>query len=217
MTKKDTLAVHYVPRWRRHGYKAKEAVIIMSRWKKEDIFTIPNILSVVRLALIPVFLWLYCKKQEYGWAVGIVLLSGFTDVLDGFIARRFDMVSDLGKILDPAADKLTQLALIISLATRYGTIWYLLGLFVLKEVTMGVMGLLVVLKTHTVPSARWFGKACTAVLEASMGIMILFPALPPGMVEALVLVSGCMLVFSFVQYIIMDVRLIRTAGRMKDA
>ena len=187
------------------------------QWKKEEIFTIPNILSIVRLALIPVYLWLYCKKQEYGWAAGIVVLSGVTDILDGFIARRWNMVSDLGKVLDPAADKLTQLALIVSLAVRYHVIWHLLGLFILKELTMGILGLLVVVKTKVVPSARWFGKACTAVLEACMGIMILFPRLPMGVVEALVLVSGCMLVFAFVQYVIMDVRLLQAAGRTKDA
>ena len=187
------------------------------QWKKEEIFTIPNILSIVRLALIPVYLWLYCKKQEYGWAAGIVVLSGVTDILDGFIARRWNMVSDLGKVLDPAADKLTQLALIVSLAVRYHIIWHLLGLFILKELTMGILGLLVVVKTKVVPSARWFGKACTAVLEGCMGIMILFPRLPLGVVEALVLVSGCMLVFAFVQYVIMDVRLLQAAGRTKDA
>lgn len=196
---------------------AKETVDMISRWKKEEIFTIPNILSVVRLGLIPVFLWLYCKKQEYAFAAGIVVLSGITDILDGFIARRWNMVSDLGKILDPAADKLTQLALIVSLAVRYPVVRPLLALFVVKEFTMGVLGLLVVLKTRVVPSARWFGKACTAVLEGSMGSLILFPNLPAKAVEALVLVSGCMLVFAFVQYVIMDVRLLHASGRTKGA
>lgn len=196
---------------------AKETVDMISRWKKEEIFTIPNILSVVRLGLIPVFLWLYCKKQEYAFAAGIVVLSGITDILDGFIARRWNMVSDLGKILDPAADKLTQLALIVSLAVRYPVVRPLLALFVVKEFTMGVLGLLVVLKTRVVPSARWFGKACTAVLEGSMGALILFPNLPAKAVEALVLVSGCMLVFAFVQYVIMDVRLLHASGRTKGA
>lgn len=190
---------------------------MMRQWKREDILTIPNALSVVRLALIPVFLWLYCKKQEYGWAAGIIVLSGLTDVLDGFIARRWNMISDLGKMLDPAADKLTQLAMIVSLAVRYPVIWHLLGLFVLKEITMGVLALLVVLRTKTVPSAKWFGKACTAVLEVSMAVLILFPGLSRPVVDAFVYVSGCGLVFSFVQYVITDVRMLRGASRTKDA
>ena len=191
--------------------------MISRQWKKEEVFTIPNLLSLVRLGLIPVFLWIYCKKQEYGLAAVVVVVSGVTDILDGFIARRFNMISDLGKILDPAADKLTQLALIVSLATRYPVVWHLLGLFVLKELTMGILGLVVVLKTHSVPSAQWFGKACTAVLEVCMGILILFPKFPAGPAEVLVLISGCMLVFSFAQYVIMDIRLLQAAGRTKDA
>ena len=199
------------------GRREDAASMISRQWKKEEVFTIPNMLSLVRLGLIPVFLWIYCRKQEYGLAAVVVVISGVTDILDGFIARRFHMISDLGKILDPAADKLTQLALIVSLATRYPVIWHLLGLFLLKELTMGILGLMVVLKTHSVPSARWFGKACTAVLEVCMGILILFPKFPAGMVEVLVLVSGCMLAFSFAQYVIMDVRMLQEAGRTKDA
>lgn len=186
-------------------------------WKKEDILTIPNALSVVRLGLIPLFLWLYCNKEMYNWAVVVVALSGITDILDGFIARRYNMGSDFGKLLDPVADKLTQLALIVSLGTRYPLIWWLLALFIIKEFTMGVLGLLVVLKTKTVPGARWFGKACTAVLEGSMGVLILFPMLPALAVRWLILVSGCMLLFSFVQYVILDIRLIRASGQTRGA
>lgn len=83
--------------------------------KKEQLLTIPNLLSVVRLLLIPLIVWLYCARQEYELAVLFILLSGATDVVDGFIARRFHMVSDFGKILDPVADKLTQGALIAGL------------------------------------------------------------------------------------------------------
>lgn len=190
---------------------------MMRQWKKEDILTIPNALSVVRLGLIPVFLWLYCHEQRYNWAVVVIALSGVTDILDGFIARRYDMGSDFGKILDPAADKLTQLALIVSLGTRYPLIWWLLALFIIKEFTMGVLGLMVMLKTKTVPGARWFGKACTAVLEGSMGGLILFPMLPGAVVRWLILVSGCVLLFSFVQYVIMDIRLIRGTGQTRGA
>ena len=82
-------------------------------FKKEQLFTIPNLLSLVRLALIPLIVWLYCVKHEYLWAVVVVVLSGVTDIVDGFIARKYHMVSDFGKILDPVADKLTQAALII--------------------------------------------------------------------------------------------------------
>lgn len=185
--------------------------------KRQDILTIPNILSLVRLGLIPVFLWLYCVKGDYVWAVVTLALSGLSDILDGWIARRFDMVSDFGKILDPAADKLTQMALILCLALRYEPIWALLALFIIKELTMGVLGLLVVLKTKLVPSARWFGKACTAVLEGSMGLLILFPMLSETAANVLILLSGCMLAFSFAQYVILDIRLLHEGRSLEDA
>lgn len=185
--------------------------------KRHEILTIPNILSLVRLGLIPLFLWLYCVKSAHVWAVVILALSGLSDILDGWIARRFNMVSDLGKILDPAADKLTQMALIVCLVMRYEQIWALFGLFLIKELTMGILGLLVVLKTKLVPGARWFGKACTAVLEGSMGILILFPMLPAAAANALILLSGCMLAFSFAQYVILDVRLLHGSRKLEDA
>ena len=83
------------------------------------IITIPNLLSAFRLVLIPVFLWTYCIREEYLVTAGLLLLSGLTDLADGFIARRFHMVSNLGKMLDPVADKLTQAAMLICLVTRF--------------------------------------------------------------------------------------------------
>ena len=81
-------------------------------FKRDQILTIPNLLSVIRLLMIPVIVWLYCEKQDYIAAAAMIVLSGLTDIADGIIARKFNLVSDLGKILDPVADKLTQAALI---------------------------------------------------------------------------------------------------------
>ena len=78
--------------------------------KKNQFFTIPNLLSLVRLAMIPLLLWLYLEKREYLWTAVVVVLSGATDIVDGIIARKYDLISDLGKALDPVADKLTQIA-----------------------------------------------------------------------------------------------------------
>ena len=84
---------------------------IMKRFfEKKQILTIPNLLSVVRLALIPVIVWLYSFEQNYHAAIGVILLSAATDIVDRWIARRFNMISDFGKALDPLADKLTQAA-----------------------------------------------------------------------------------------------------------
>ena len=79
--------------------------------KKENILTIPNLLSLIRILLIPFIIWLYCAQKAYLCTIIVIALSGFTDIIDGKIARKFNMVSDVGKVLDPVADKLTQATL----------------------------------------------------------------------------------------------------------
>ena len=104
-------------------------------WKK-DIFTIPNMLSLFRLALIPLYVTIYLNAKsnaDYYLAAAILAVSCLTDLIDGKIARHFNMISSLGKILDPVADKATQFTLIICLTVKYRILWYLVGLFVLKE------------------------------------------------------------------------------------
>lgn len=71
-------------------------------FKKENVLTIPNLLSLFRLLLIPVIVWLYCVRQDYRWTIVALAVSGLSDILDGIIARKFNMVSDLGKIRIPA-------------------------------------------------------------------------------------------------------------------
>ena len=95
------------------------------KYTKKDFLTIPNALSLFRLCLVPLLIWVYCVPKEYIAAVCIIALSALTDIVDGKIARKFNMVSDVGKALDPLADKITQGALIFCLATRYSKIWYL--------------------------------------------------------------------------------------------
>jgi cardiolipin synthase len=84
----------------------------------DRVWTIPNGLSVLRLLGIPLFLWLALGPHDDGWAVGVLMLAGFTDYLDGRIARRFNLTSRLGELLDPAADRLYILATLAALTTR---------------------------------------------------------------------------------------------------
>ena len=114
----------------------------MKRFSKKEIFSIPNLMGYFRILLIPVFCYLYITaetEREYLYAVLVVLLSSLTDLFDGKIARRFHMVTELGKALDPIADKLTHAALAICLATRYPMMWALIALMLVKEGYMGIM------------------------------------------------------------------------------
>lgn len=169
--------------------------------KKDQILTIPNLLSIVRLLLIPLIIWLYVVKQEYTWAVVIVLISGATDIVDGFIARHFNMVSDFGKILDPVADKLTQAALIICLTVKHKLMFVLIALFAVKEIIMGTMGFLAIKKKDSVNSAKWYGKANTVILYAVMAVLILFPGIPDALANALITICGAVMLISLALYI----------------
>ena len=118
--------------------------MFIKNWKKE-IFTIPNFMSLFRLALIPVYAYLYLtatERYQFTLAGLILAVSCLTDMIDGKIARKYNMITTLGKILDPLADKLTQLTLTICLSMKYPILYPVLVLFVLKELFQLVLGVL---------------------------------------------------------------------------
>lgn len=164
--------------------------------KKNQIFTIPNLLSLVRLAMIPLMLWLYLQKQEYLWTAVVVVLSGATDVIDGIIARKYDLISDLGKALDPIADKLTQIAMLYCLGTSFPKIQILLVILVVKEVLTGIMSLVSIRKTGKVEGAQWHGKITTVLLYA----MIIDRIIPWLFSAVLTVACTGMMIFSMVMY-----------------
>lgn len=170
-------------------------------FKKEQILTIPNFLSILRLLLIPLIAWLYVKRQAYWIAVGVLILSGVTDIADGIIARRYNMVSDFGKILDPVADKLTQAAVLFCLMDRYRLMMGLIILFAAKELCMAVMGYVAIKKKDAVNGAKWYGKVNTVVLYALMLALMLFPGMPEDWASVLILLCGCVQLVSLVLYV----------------
>lgn len=172
-------------------------------WKKE-VFTIPNFLSLFRLLLIPVYMHLYLNATSTAHyiAAGTVLaLSCLTDLVDGKIARKFHMVSRLGIILDPVADKATQATLLICLSLKYPILYPVLCLLVIKESFQLIAGIAAFLKGKMLPGALLIGKICTAVLFISLILMVLFPDISVEMVDLIAIVDGCFLAASFVSYI----------------
>ncbi|MGI5895557.1 MAG: CDP-alcohol phosphatidyltransferase family protein [Oscillospiraceae bacterium] len=172
--------------------------------KLREIFSIPNILTYIRLILIPFFVWAYVtavKPQDYFIAAALLLLSGLTDVADGFIARHFHMITEWGKAIDPIADKLTQAAIAFCLVFRYPWMWLLLGLFIVKELYMGITSLVLLKKGKRLNGAMWFGKVSTAVFYLVMIILIAYPPMPPVAAYIMMTVSGFFLLLSFLLYI----------------
>ena len=170
---------------------------------KTDIFTIPNLLSLFRLVLVPVYVYLYWNAREaiqYYTAGIIMAVSCITDAVDGMIARHFNMISTLGKILDPLADKVTQFALTLCLSFRYPVLIPVLLLFVVKEVFQAVLGAIYLYRGKMLPGALMAGKVCTTVLFISLITLVLFPDMHPAAVEAIALTDGFFLLISFLSY-----------------
>ena len=174
---------------------------------KEQIFTVPNFMSLFRLALIPFIIWIYLRGS-YDVAAALVLLSALTDILDGVIARKFNMVSDLGKVLDPICDKLTHAALLFCLLTRYVYIWILLALLAFKELFTAALGAIAIRRRGKVHSAKWYGKLCTVVFEASMVFLMVFPGLPERVVMGTLLLCILVMLFALAMYTVFFLRVI---------
>lgn len=177
------------------------------------ILTVPNLLSFFRILLIPVIICLYFKEQ-YWWAFGLLLLSGATDVVDGWIARTFHVVSDFGKAIDPVADKLTQIALLLCLMPmKY---WWMVAILIIKEASIGILTLIALRRTHSVYSAGWYGKLCTVVIYLSMFVLMLWRDADPTFVLVDAIVCSALIALAFVLYLIRYTAILRGAGKKTE-
>ena len=182
---------------------------------QSKILTIPNLLSFFRLCLIPVFMWLYCVEKNYLWTGIVLIISGLTDTVDGIIARKFNMISDLGKVLDPIADKVTQAAMLFCLLTRFPLMIAPLALMVVKEFFMGVTGLMVIQKTGKVFGADWHGKVNTWLLYAMMILHVFWYNIPDVVSKVLIGICVVMMLISLVLYGRHNLKALRETGTEK--
>ena len=153
--------------------------------------------------MIPFIAWAIVAGNIIAAAV-LIVVSGLTDVVDGFIARHFNMISALGKVLDPIADKLTLGTILVCLCLSNKILLILVGIFFAKELLMAIEGLVVLKKTGTTYSARWYGKVATLCLYASCFLIIVWKNIPIELVYALIALCGFVVVFAFVMYTILN-------------
>ena len=180
----------------------------MEQNTRKQLFTIPNRLSFLRLCMIPLIIWLYCAQKNYVLTAVVLVLSGVTDTIDGFIARRFNMVTDLGKALDPIADKLTQASVMFCLLTRFQMMLVPLLLLIFKEVCNGIMSLFVIKKTGKVCGADWHGKVCTWLLYAMMFLHIVWFDISRQWSTALISICVIMMTVSFALYMVRNYKML---------
>ncbi|WP_372727107.1 CDP-alcohol phosphatidyltransferase family protein [Nocardioides sp.] len=140
---------------------------------RTDVWTLPNLLSGLRLAGVPLFLWLVLGPEADIWALAVLVVSGITDYLDGWLARRWDQVSVLGQILDPVADRLYILAVVIGLALRDVIPWWVAILLPLRDLLM--WGLVPLLRTrgYSALPVHFLGKAATFNLLYAFPLLLL--------------------------------------------
>ncbi len=182
-------------------------------------WTIPNLLSFIRILLIPVFAYLFYNDQKIA-AVAVLAISGLSDTFDGQIARRFNQVSALGKVLDPVADKLTQITIAVmllidfrgaenSLIRAFG--WVFL-VFLIKEAVMIIGGLVMLLMNIRPGAAEIWGKLATLIFYCGMTVIIAIGPevgalndlvgfeLPEVVTGIIVVVSAIMTIVAFLSY-----------------
>ena len=176
----------------------------MRHISKKELLSIPNLMGYFRLIMIPVFVWLYLKAStdaDYYRAAIVMGISSITDMFDGMIARKFNMITEFGKFLDPLADKLTLGAILLCLWSRYPLILLLLVLFVLKEGFMLVMGAIKLREGKKLNGAKWFGKCCTALLFVVLFLLLLFPHMSLVTVNVLILLCAAAMFITLLLYI----------------
>ena len=137
------------------------------------VWTLPNLLSALRLLGVPLFLWLVLGPEADGWALAVLALSGVTDFLDGYLARRLDQASPLGEILDPVADRLYILAVVIGLGLRDIIPWWVVLILPLRDLLL--WGLVPVLRTrgYSALPVHFLGKAATFNLLYAFPLLLL--------------------------------------------
>ena len=170
---------------------------------KKVLFNIPNCLCFFRILLIPLFLYVYFVadfKNRYLVAAFVLVISVISDFLDGFIARKFNMVTDFGKFIDPVADKLTQFVVAITLLFSYPLAWVLLIIIILKDLMLAIVGLYLYDYGLKITGASWWGKIATAYFYVIV-IVLIGLHIPNTVISFVLIITGSVLMLlSFILY-----------------
>lgn len=185
--------------------------------------TVPNAMSLFRILVIPFFAYFFLKGDLTAAIVSLGL-SGLSDALDGFVARHFNQITELGKMLDPLADKLTQGTVAVCIAVKYPTICPLLFLLVVKELVMLCGALYLLLHHKKKPcAAKWYGKVSTTLFYISIALIVVMdgfmqvPADTFNLVSNIALVvTAAFMIYTFVRYFGVFREIIRTTDGEYD-
>ncbi len=164
---------------------------------------IPNLLSLIRLALVPVFALVFFNGEPnaHRWAAAVYALAFFTDIADGWIARHFNQITRLGRVLDPLADKLMTFTVIICITVDGIIPVWAVVVFFLKEAAMGLGALSMYRKVDDVIPSNWLGKTSTGVFFVVCAALVLFPEIPRHWATGLISFALALTIAAFVGYL----------------
>lgn len=181
-------------------------VILLERKNRNQNWTIPNLLSVLRILVIGPFAYFFLNDQLL-WAVAMLAFSGLSDLFDGLIARKFNQVTELGKMLDPVADKLTQATIAVCLAVKHQILIPILLVFVFKELGMLVGGCILLKKKKRPCAAKWYGKVATfsfyisaVVIVVMEGVFHLYTTTTVVISYVLLGITAVFMIYAMVRY-----------------
>ena len=161
---------------------------------------IPNILTTVRLVVIPVFAYFMLFTDNFLVVALLFLFSGITDVVDGWIARRFNMITDVGSVYDPLVDKLMQITAVVCMAIREMIPLWVISIVAFKEFAMILVSLILYLKKIVVHS-NWYGKAATVLFYAVIFVLIVFPGMDDMLKTILLVILVTVMVMAAIGYL----------------
>lgn len=167
---------------------------------------VPNILTTLRFFMVPFFAY-YLYMQQYSVSVIIFIIAGITDILDGYIARKKDIVTKWGKLADPLADKLMQLTALVMLTIHKIIPGIFLVIMLIKELTMVAGSIKLYKKDNVVVSANWYGKFATVVFYVAIVVTMVFKILglngviPSIIVIILILITLFAMIYAFIKYV----------------
>ncbi|MCB5281607.1 CDP-alcohol phosphatidyltransferase family protein [Arthrobacter sp. AL08] len=145
----------------------------------DRVFTIPNVLTVVRFLGVPLFIWLVLGAQEYGFAALVLAVMGSTDWVDGYVARRYDQMSHLGRVMDPIADRLALIAVAVTLVIAGVVQWWYLAALLIPDGVLLTLSLYYFHSHPDLPVSR-IGKVRTALLLLGTPLLVLAKLPVPG-------------------------------------
>jgi len=186
------------------------------KFTKKDVLTIPNYITGFRIVLLPFIVYAYAKLHNYTLTLVLVIISGISDILDGYIARKFKMISNFGKIIDPLADKLTMFTLIICTMSKYKMFKWLISLFVIKEMIVTYLGYLVMIRCNVVTGSRWYGKLSTFTIYIIIGLLVLLPSIFSKYANTMIIFAMGTLLLSMVMYSNMFLKYLLNKNRQQN-